>query len=1253
MKTYNLTFAIGAQLLSNFSPSFNTAYTEMTRLAKETAALSGTLKDVSGFTKTKAALEENREKLRVQQEQYKSLKDAVAAAGRDVENQFSPKIKKQEELIKETTEAISANQDILKNYSDGSLGYKEINAEIEQHKKKLKEQQEEYDRLKAAQSDAAKEAEGRFSDSLKNQEKQIQKTSDAIDKQQEKLYKYSANLAEAGINVNKLSEEEERLQKQYRDFSSAKKELQEVSKWHDDITEKAKENRDELLKVSAVYAGMAGAVYKGAIEPAINFESAYTGVLKTVDGTPEQLRKIREDILDLSTVTPTAASDIAAVAESAGQLGINVDNITDFSKVMIDLGESTDLSSTEAASSLAKFANITKMSADKYSNLGSVIVDLGNNFATTESDIVSMATRLASSGEITGLSESQIMAVAAALSSVGIEAEAGGSSVSKLLKSFDTMYWNESPALAQYADVAGVSTEKFREIYGKDSLSAISMFINGLNDVDRNGKNAVQILDELDIKEVRMSNAVLSLAASDDILSKAVETANTAWEENTALAVEAGKRYSTTESKIQMAKNSITNAGIAVGETLTPAIAEGAQKVNEIARSFAQWAQENPETLRELTRLAAEFAVLHISIKGAKFLFSDFAKIGSGAVKGLVKMRNGIMSISGASKTASTVMTASFSAAAAAAAVFAVAYKVSYDNYKQGVQAAADLALYNNGASTSLKDLAEAFKESSSESYKAAQNINANAEEYKEISENIAEARKELEFYGQSVNNDGILDSSEAQALQQPFADLVGYLKSGFAEGYQTVFQNFKESLTNVADSAGVDVAKLHGLLSSFEEGYNEKVADIEANVSAYIQKKTNGEGTTAEEDAEFEKNIRISYELAQNESQTLEDFDKEIQKIGSIDFGENQQAAIDAMNELEDYFTAYMDEINSAQEEINRQYDIMRAKTETLYKAGQYDDEEYKSAIEALNAAQTVSDQSYQQTWKDFYDNYGEIINKIQGQVSSAWVDSYNQAYEHSNEFGPAVKNAWDAWFNWGWGKDGTTLYESNVNTVKHNAMITADEANKTIQDKFDELKAKLESSPIEIPVNVKINAKESGLVNVPDSDLVQAASSAVSIIKSDINGAVYSNGTGVLHLEPEKIYNYSKNVVGAAYAGGTDYSADTFLAGEKGAEIITNARGYKVYTADETKDIFDSYMQCVSFMPQMQRTAAKAPAAPMAENYGGGSYSINLTIEQNITANNSPELEGKLTESNRQLAAQIKSVLEDIEKDRRRTAF
>ena len=113
------------------------------------------------------------------------------------------------------------------------------------------------------------------------------------------------------------------------------------------------------------------------------------------------------------------------MAEAAGQLGIATDDVLTFTRVMLDLGESTNLSADEAATALALFANITGTSAADYERLGSVIVGLVNNFATTEAEITEMAQRLASAGTLAGMSEAEILALAAAMSSVGIEAEAG------------------------------------------------------------------------------------------------------------------------------------------------------------------------------------------------------------------------------------------------------------------------------------------------------------------------------------------------------------------------------------------------------------------------------------------------------------------------------------------------------------------------------------------------------------------------------------------------------------------------------------------------------------------------------------------------------------------------------------------------------------------------------------------------------------------------------------------------------------
>jgi TP901 family phage tail tape measure protein len=165
-----------------------------------------------------------------------------------------------------------------------------------------------------------------------------------------------------------------------------------------------------------------------AVKSSIDFESAFAGVRKTVDASETEFASLEKGIRNMSKEIPASAVAISEVAEAAGQLGIKTPYILSFTRTMVDLGESTNLSATEAATALARFANITQMSQKDFDRLGSVIVALGNNLATTEAEIVEMGMRLAGAGSQIGLTEAQTMSLAGALSSVGIEAEAGGSS---------------------------------------------------------------------------------------------------------------------------------------------------------------------------------------------------------------------------------------------------------------------------------------------------------------------------------------------------------------------------------------------------------------------------------------------------------------------------------------------------------------------------------------------------------------------------------------------------------------------------------------------------------------------------------------------------------------------------------------------------------------------------------------------------------------------------------------------------------
>lgn len=352
---------------------------------------------------------------------------------------------------------------------------------------------------------------------------------------------------------------------------------------------------------------------KAASEASMEFESAITGVFKTVDATQEQMAAITDGIQEMALRIPAGTTEIAAVAEAAGQLGIKTDDILNFTEVMINLGVSTNLSAEEAATALARFANVTGMSADQYEALGSTIVALGNNFATTESEVVNMATRIASAGAQIGLTEADIMGVAAALSSLGLEAEAGGTAISKLMIDMSAAVATGSADLDDFAAAAGMTAQEFADLFSQDAVGAMSAFFQGLGS---GGQDAIVTLKDMGIEEVRLRDTILRLTSAQDLFARATETAGKAMRDNTALAEEAGKRYATTESKVQLAKNAFAQLKVTVGDVLAPALRNLADARADAFSWAAALIEDNPWIIQALAGIAGGLTALGAAVAG-------------------------------------------------------------------------------------------------------------------------------------------------------------------------------------------------------------------------------------------------------------------------------------------------------------------------------------------------------------------------------------------------------------------------------------------------------------------------------------------------------------------------------------------------------------------------------------------------------------------------------------------------------------
>jgi len=323
-----------------------------------------------------------------------------------------------------------------------------------------------------------------------------------------------------------------------------------------------------------------------AVQNAIEFESSFAGVRKTVNTTEEEFQKLQTAFTDLSKTVPVDVNTINEIAELGGQLGVvNEDTedvtgtLTAFAETIAALGVSTNLTTDQAATELARLANImgtTSREGDEtYSKLGSTIVELGNNFATTESDITNFASRIAGAGKIAGLTEADVFGIGAAFSSVGVQAEAGGTAVQKVLIGINTSILEGGDKLDIFAGTAGMASQDFADLWEEDAGKGFESFVAGLGEM---GDDAIGVLDALGLKDQRLIRSFLSLAnASDEsgtLIGKALESAESAWEDNTALTEEAEKRYATTESQLIILKNTLAAVSGTIGAAFLPVLNE-------------------------------------------------------------------------------------------------------------------------------------------------------------------------------------------------------------------------------------------------------------------------------------------------------------------------------------------------------------------------------------------------------------------------------------------------------------------------------------------------------------------------------------------------------------------------------------------------------------------------------------------------------------------------------------------------------
>jgi TP901 family phage tail tape measure protein len=562
---------------------------------------------------------------------------------------------------------------------------------------------------------------------------------------------------------------------------------------------KQQQAMSDLGKAGLAVGAAAAAGMGLAVRAAVSWESAWAGVTKTVDGTTSQMGILEGQLRELAKTLPASHTEIAAVAEAAGQLGIKREDVAKFTETMIALGETTNLTADEAATSLARMSNIMGTSADDVDRMGATIVELGNNAATTEAEIVTLATRMAAAGKQAGLSEADVLAFASTLTSVGVEAEAGGTAMSKVFTAVADAMRDGNERLGTFAKVAGMSSREFAQAYGEDAAGAITSFTEGLGRMSAAGESTTHVFDDLSLTDQRLMRALLSTASAGELLREQITLGNGAWEANSALVAEATKRYETTESQIRIARNAINDAAIDIGAVLLPMLAKTAGAVADLAGFFG----DLPEPVQTAVAILGTLTAVVGLVGGAALI----------AAPKILAMKASLEALNVSARTTSRAMTAMSVAMkggviAAGLAGIAVA----------ATQVADALAKSGPGLGSMTDALAD-FGRTGQVSGALAEVVGDN---FQSLAGKIENANKNI--VARSLSDSVRSDINALESLDQTLASLV---QSGNPD---VAAKAFAEIRRNAGDLSDEDLA---GTFDAYGEALAGAAADAKLNASA------------------------------------------------------------------------------------------------------------------------------------------------------------------------------------------------------------------------------------------------------------------------------------------------------------------------------------------------------------------------------------------------------------------------------------
>ena len=573
-KEFELLFRLKASLGSNFNSTFKGAIEQQKKLQDSLKSVNSLQGKVDGYNKASNAISQQNEKLARLQTEHQKTAQKIQTHQQNAERLRAK--------IEETGDATE-----------------ELTAQLVREENEVQKNTEK----------------------LKSNESQIQRTRASIEQQTQQLDRMGEELREAGVNTDNLEEANGRLQRSYERLQNSQQTLQRLNQAQQNISESISHTKTQLAGTVGVMVAAGAAIYNGPVKKAAEFQEQMSTVQAISGATGDDLQLLSEKAKQMGATTKFTAKEAGEAMEYMAMAGWKTKDMLGGVEGVMNLaaasGEELAAVSdivTDAMTAFGLAADGTTNGVSNATHFADVLAQASSNANTNVGMMGETFKYVAPVAGSLGYSLEDTATMIGVMANSGIKASNAGTA----LRSIMTRLSTDAGASSKSLGALGILTEKLG-VQFYDSKGKTRDLAKVIGETREAWKGLTQEEQNNYAKKIAgqsgISGFLALMNAEQADFDKLAASINNA---DGAAKAMADTKLDNLNGQITLMQSAWDALQVELGEMLLPVLTDLIKKATEVLGVVTTFVQKNPEMTKTIAKVVAGLMAFRVGMLSLK-----------------------------------------------------------------------------------------------------------------------------------------------------------------------------------------------------------------------------------------------------------------------------------------------------------------------------------------------------------------------------------------------------------------------------------------------------------------------------------------------------------------------------------------------------------------------------------------------------------------------------------------------------------